>query len=99
MRAGGVGAVRKRKVLSTSEIQLRLDFGQPASPKRKGKTRIATCEKCALPIELSLQSVREIKACPHCGDRTWLLNLKTADACYLYSIRSDTLGGRLRDTQ
>lgn len=83
-----------------SKIQLRLDFGQPtAQPKRKDKAHTVTCERCALSINLSLQSVREIKACPHCGDRTWLLNLKTADACFLYSIQPDTLGGRLRDTQ
>ena len=82
-----------------SKIQLRLDFDQPAASKPKGKAHTVTCEKCALSIDLSLQSVREIKACNHCGDRTWLLNLKTADACYLYSIQPDTLGGRLRDTQ
>jgi hypothetical protein len=81
-----------------SRIQLRLDFGQTtAPPKRKGKAHTVTCEKCALSIDLSLQSVREIKACPHCGDRTWLLNLKTPDACFLYSIQPETLGGRLRD--
>jgi hypothetical protein len=84
--------------MSKTKIQLRLDFGQPALPKPKGKAHTVTCEKCALPIDLSLQSVRKVKACPHCGDRTWLLNLKTANACYLYSIQPDTLGGRLRES-
>jgi uncharacterized paraquat-inducible protein A len=78
-----------------SIIQLRFDFGQPiAQPKSKSKHTVS-CEKCDLPIDLLSQSVREIKACPHCGDRTWLLNLKTEQASILYSITHD-LGGRLR---
>ena len=79
------------------KIQLKLDFGQPITPKSKGKTRSVQCQECNLPIDLAPQRERVIKACPHCGDRDWLLNLKKVEACLLYSIPPESLGGRLRD--
>lgn len=80
-----------------ANIQLRLDFAQPKAQKTKAKSHFVQCLNCDLPIDLTLQSVREIKACPHCGDRTWLLNLKTKEACILYGIAPNSLGGRLKD--
>ena len=77
------------------KIQLKLDFGKPITPKSKGKSRSVQCLECDLPIDLAAQRERVIKACPHCGDRDWLLNLKTADACFLYAIQPESLGGRL----
>lgn len=74
-----------------SKIQLRLDF----APSVKSKN--ISCQKCDMPINLIAQKDLEIKSCPHCGDRTWLLNLKTAEACVLYAINPLSLGGRLRD--
>lgn len=80
-----------------AKVQLKLDWEQPKAPQSKTKSYSVQCLNCDLPIDLTLQSVREIKACPHCGDRTWLLNLKTKDACILYGIAPNSLGGRLRD--
>lgn len=75
-----------------AKIQLRLDFAPTTQSIHK-----VNCQKCKLAIDLVAQSAREIKACPHCGDRTWLLNLKSKEACILYGIKPETLGGRLRD--
>ena len=80
----------------TAKTQLRLDFGAPIASKSKAKSHSVQCQECGLPIDLTLQAVREIKACPHCGDRDWLLNLTTKEACILYSIKPESLSGRLR---
>jgi len=80
-----------------ANIQLLLDFGAPTAPKSKTKSYSVSCQECDLPIDLILQSMREIKACPHCDDRTWLLNLKTKEACILYAIKRESLGGRLKN--
>lgn len=78
-----------------SKIQLHLDFAR--SPKAKATSNDSVnCQVCALPINLEEQRDRDIKGCPHCGDRTWLLNLKTAQAAILYGIKAESLGGRLR---
>ena len=83
--------------MGTRTTQLRLDFGAPIAPKSKTRSHSVQCLECDIPIDLASQAVREIKACPHCGDRTWLLNLKTKEACILYSIEPESLGGRLSD--
>lgn len=78
------------------KIQLHLDFGKPTNAKQTSAQHTVNCENCGLPIDLEDQEIREIKACPHCGDRIWLLNLKTAQAAILYGIKAESLGGRLR---
>ena len=80
-----------------SRIQLRLDLIQPQSLKKQSNKSVVNCQRCNLLIDLSLQEVRQIKACPHCGDRTWLLNLKSAQAAILYGVDPATLGKRLKD--
>ena len=79
------------------KTQLLIDFAAPKTTKSKKSTASVQCQICDLPIDLHLQSVRVLKACPYCGDRTWLLNLKTKEACVLYSTNAETLGSRLRD--
>ena len=85
--------------MTANKVQLKLDFGNPKVPKNRAKAHTVKCLECDLPIDLTLQSVREVKACPHCGDRDWLLNLKAKDACILYGIKPKSLGGRLRDPE
>lgn len=56
------------------------------------------CLRCQMAIDLASQECRSIKACPWCGDRTFLLNLTTRQAAHLYNIDPASLGGRLRQT-
>jgi hypothetical protein len=70
--------------------QTSLDFMATSS-------NVVVCQACRLPIDLIQQSTKEIKSCPNCDDRTWLLNLKSKEACILYGISLSELGGRVRD--
>ena len=83
--------------MSMNKIQLRFDLFQPQSLKKQNNKSIVNCQRCNLLIDLSLQEVRQIKARPHCGDRTWLLSLKSTQAAILYGIDHATLGKRLKD--
>ena len=83
--------------MGTRTTQLNLDFGAIGSPKSKTKSHSVQCLECDLPIDLASQAAREIRACPHCGDRDWLLLLTTKEASILYGIATKDLGGRLRD--
>lgn len=86
-----------------SIIQLSIDFDslktskKGKAPKAKANPKFINCPSCNHQIDLSSPLVKEVKCCHNCGDRTWLLNLKTAQACILYAINPEILGGRLRD--
>jgi uncharacterized paraquat-inducible protein A len=79
-----------------SKIQLTIDFEQLKAPRRKGKTQFVTCLKCDIPIDLAQQEVRELKACPHCSDREWLLDLTVSQASFMYDLPPKAMGGRLK---